>query len=223
MCSEDACIISISADALLHNQYDLALWSLAKYYYYITLCLIWFCLGYTVLCSLKLKYSVRRSAITYLHYRHTQYIFFGKFVNRQNRGNVRTTIFVYPWWSYIYIIKVYYRFMCTNVESTTNTLRFHRHTTLVSFIFLFTITTNKPICIWKLSENLPFNIWTRTDIGLAFDGAHVYRPESLCIAFWTKSRLVVSLPFSVTKEMPPLGESKFITWKRTKAQKNEIK
>lgn len=81
------------------------------------------------------------------------------------------------------------------------------------------MTTNKPICIWKLSENLPFNMWTRTDIGLAFDGAHVYRPESLCIAFWTKSRLVVSLPFSVTKEMPPLGESKFITWKRTKAHK----
>lgn len=92
------------------------------------------------------------------------------------------------------------------------------HPSRFSFIyFLFTITTNKPICIWKLSENLPFSMWTRTDIGLAFDGAHVYRPESLCIAFWTRSRLVVSLPFSVTKEMPPLGESKFITWKRTKA------
>jgi hypothetical protein len=53
-------------------------------------------------------------------------------------------------------------------------------------------------------------VWTRTDAGLAFDGVHVYNPESVEMAFWTNKRLVVKTPFSVTKEMPPLGESKLI-------------
>lgn len=61
-------------------------------------------------------------------------------------------------------------------------------------------------------EHLPFSIWTRTVIGLAFDGAHVYDPESLCMAFWTSRRLVVRRPFSVTNDIPPRGESKFITY-----------
>lgn len=52
---------------------------------------------------------------------------------------------------------------------------------------------------------------TRAVAGLAFDGAQVYCPESLEIAFWINSRLVVRTPFSVTSDMPPRGESKFIT------------
>lgn len=167
------------------------------------------CIGFVfteakIFCSHKCHYIPTLSS-------HTIPLFVRKFVNGQNRVTTISPTMM--------ILRLYH------TNRTANTLRFSSHR--FSFIyFLFTITTNKPICIWKLSENLPFNMWTRTDIGLAFDGAHVYRPESLCIAFWTKSRLVVSLPFSVTKEMPPLGESKFITWKRTKAQtqkKNEIK
>lgn len=58
---------------------------------------------------------------------------------------------------------------------------------------------------------LPSTICTRALAGFAFDGAQVYCPESCSIAFWTNNRLVVRAPFSVTKEIPPLGESKFIT------------
>lgn len=54
-------------------------------------------------------------------------------------------------------------------------------------------------------------ICTRTEPGATVDGAQVYLPESEWRAFWTSRRLVVSTPFSVTNEMPPLGESKFIT------------
>lgn len=35
-------------------------------------------------------------------------------------------------------------------------------------------------------------------------------PESLGMAFCTRSRLVVRTPFSVTSEIPPRGESKLI-------------
>lgn len=58
--------------------------------------------------------------------------------------------------------------------------------------------------------DLPFNMCTLTDVGLALDGSQVYTPESLWIAFCTSNRLVVRTPFSVTKEMPPRGESKLI-------------
>lgn len=68
--------------------------------------------------------------------------------------------------------------------------------------------------------NLPFNMCTRTEIGLAFDGAHVYIPESLWMAFCTSRRLVVRRPFSVTSDIPPRGESKFITyWHRNRKSK----
>lgn len=67
---------------------------------------------------------------------------------------------------------------------------------------------------------LPFNMWTRTEAGFAFDGEHVYMPESLWIAFWTNKRLVVKRPFSVTNEMPPRGESKFITCNNRKQKSN---
>lgn len=81
---------------------------------------------------------------------------------------------------------------------------------------------------------------TRTEVGLALDGAHVYLclretnerdklvaliqrlciyrevctyiPESLWMAFCTSKRLVVRRPFSVTKLIPPRGLSKFITY-----------
>lgn len=62
--------------------------------------------------------------------------------------------------------------------------------------------------------NLPLSMWTRTEIGLALDGAHVYIPESLWMAFCTSRRLVVRRPFSVTSEIPPRGESKFITYSK---------
>lgn len=71
--------------------------------------------------------------------------------------------------------------------------------------------------------HLPFNMWTRTEIGFAFEGAHVYIPLSLWMAFCTSRRLVVRRPFSVTSDIPPRGESKFITywrWKKGK-QKHE--
>lgn len=58
---------------------------------------------------------------------------------------------------------------------------------------------------------LPSTICTRTDVGFAFEGVHVYRPESCCIAFCTSKRLVVKTPFSVTNDIPPRGESKFMT------------
>ncbi len=162
-------------------------------------------------------------------YYNTLFVYSGKFVNRHKIVKMCVLLQYYlQWWFYVvvgilyvYADKSYNGTIELNAESAPQTPFASCYTVLVSFFFFSPFfylqykRTNKPICIWKLSENLPFNMWTRTDIGLAFDGAHVYRPESLCIAFWTKSRLVVSLPFSVTKEMPPLGESKFITWKRT--------
>lgn len=46
----------------------------------------------------------------------------------------------------------------------------------------------------------------------ALDGEHVYNPESFCDAFCIRRRLVVTGPFSVTRLIPPRGESKLITW-----------
>lgn len=43
------------------------------------------------------------------------------------------------------------------------------------------------------------------------DGVHVYNPESVCDAFCINRRLVVTGPFSVTRLIPPRGESKLIT------------
>lgn len=70
-----------------------------------------------------------------------------------------------------------------------------------------------------MHNNLPFKMWTLTDVGFALDGSHVYKPESLWIAFCTNNRLVVRTPFSVTSEMPPRGESKLIGWKKKKRNK----
>jgi len=39
-------------------------------------------------------------------------------------------------------------------------------------------------------------------------------PESLGTAFWIIRRLVVSGPFSVTRLIPPRGESKLMIWRR---------
>lgn len=63
-----------------------------------------------------------------------------------------------------------------------------------------------------IKNSLPLRICTLTLAALALDGVHVYSPESLCTAFWMRSRLVVTWPFSVTRLIPPLGESKLITW-----------
>lgn len=104
--------------------------------------------------------------------------------------------------------------------------------------------------------NLPLSMWTRTETGLALDGAHVYLrnvksikymwlahasnkiagqnieshlwekctyiPESLWMAFCTSRRLVVRRPFSVTNDMPPRGESKFITFWSNKNKQNAM-
>uniref|UniRef100_A0A8D8JE03 (northern house mosquito) hypothetical protein n=2 Tax=Culex pipiens TaxID=7175 RepID=A0A8D8JE03_CULPI len=64
---------------------------------------------------------------------------------------------------------------------------------------------------WCIAAGCSFSMCTRTEAGFAFEGSHVYSPESLAIAFWTSSRLEVSTPFSVTSEMPPRGESKFMS------------
>lgn len=57
----------------------------------------------------------------------------------------------------------------------------------------------------------PLSMCTRTLAGLALEGSHVYSPVSEGIAFWMSRRLVVMGPFSVTRLMPPRGESKLIT------------
>lgn len=56
---------------------------------------------------------------------------------------------------------------------------------------------------------------------MAFEGSQVYRPESLAMAFCTNSRLVVRMPFSVTSEMPPLGESKLMSCERNRSRLRE--
>lgn len=76
----------------------------------------------------------------------------------------------------------------------------------VDFFFLRTLKR----IIRNQIKDLPFNMCTLTDVGLALDGSHVYKPESLCSAFCINNRLVVSTPFSVTNEIPPRGESKLI-------------
>jgi hypothetical protein len=62
---------------------------------------------------------------------------------------------------------------------------------------------------------LPLSMCTRTLAGLALEGSHVYSPVSEGIAFWMRRRLVVTGPFSVTRLMPPRGESKLITWQQS--------
>lgn len=52
---------------------------------------------------------------------------------------------------------------------------------------------------------------TRIVAELALEGAQVYTPESVGAAFWIRRRLVVVGPFSVTRLMPPRGESKLMT------------
>lgn len=48
---------------------------------------------------------------------------------------------------------------------------------------------------------------TRTLTEFALDGVQVYTPESDCTAFCRSNLLVVTAPFSVTKLIPPRGES----------------
>lgn len=70
---------------------------------------------------------------------------------------------------------------------------------------------------WNLfSFHLPLTIWTCTLLEWVLLGEHVYRPASLSIAFWISKRLEVTGPFSVTKLIPPLGESKLIACERRK-------
>lgn len=55
-------------------------------------------------------------------------------------------------------------------------------------------------------------VWGLHNI-FAFSWSEIVSPESLGMAFCTNSRLVVRVPFSVTNDIPPRGESKLIVWK----------
>lgn len=63
---------------------------------------------------------------------------------------------------------------------------------------------------WCIAAGCSLTIWTCTLLEWVLLGEHVYRPASLSIAFWISKRLEVTGPFSVTKLIPPLGESKLI-------------
>lgn len=52
---------------------------------------------------------------------------------------------------------------------------------------------------------------TRTVDDLELEGMHEYSPESSGLAFCINNLLVVVAPFTVTKLIPPRGESKFIS------------
>lgn len=54
---------------------------------------------------------------------------------------------------------------------------------------------------------LPFRICTRTEDAVILVGSQAYMPESFATAFWISSLLVVVVPFSVSRDMPPRGES----------------
>lgn len=54
---------------------------------------------------------------------------------------------------------------------------------------------------------LPFNTCTITVRGFAFEGLHVYFPESGARALCMSKYEVVMSPFSVMTLTPPLGES----------------
>ncbi|GBP47514.1 hypothetical protein EVAR_30602_1 [Eumeta japonica] len=56
--------------------------------------------------------------------------------------------------------------------------------------------------------------WTFAEATGALSGPHTYTPASDARALCTSSRLVLWAPFSVTSDMPPRAESKFITSRR---------
>lgn len=86
--------------------------------------------------------------------------------------------------------------------------------TLITYQFtLMSLARKKKSKILEII-NLPFTTCTRMLPGFALLGLHVYKPESAGTAFCIINRLDVSRPFSVTRLIPPRGESKLISWKK---------